>query len=112
MEKLIPLIGANIRLYRLTKGWTQEQLAEAIGSTGSYIGQLERGEKNFRIETIIKIADALEIDTYALLENINGEYLYQKTWVWASLTLILKQNEAVQRKIYRVLNEMLQDEEK
>lgn len=112
MEKLILLIGANIRLYRLTKGWTQEQLAEAIGSTGSYIGQLERGEKNFRIETIIKIAAALDIDTYALLENINGEYLYQKTWVWASLTLILKQNEAVQRKIYRVLNEMLQDEEK
>ncbi|RRJ54768.1 XRE family transcriptional regulator [Paenibacillus oralis] len=103
-------IGAKIRLYRLAKKWTQEQLAEAISSTGSYIGQLERGEKNFRIQTLVKIADALDISIFALLENESDEYLYQKAWVWESLTLILQQSETKQRKIYRVLREMLAEE--
>ncbi|MFD0712068.1 helix-turn-helix domain-containing protein [Paenibacillus sp. GCM10027626] len=110
MVNIQELVGAKIRLYRSAMGWTQEQLAEAIGSTGSYIGQLERGEKNFRIQTLIKIADALEISIFALLDNDNEEYLYQKTWVWESVTLMLQQTEAKQRKIYRMLSEMLADE--
>lgn len=103
-------IGTKIRLYRLAKNWTQEQLADAINSTGSYIGQLERGEKNFRIQTLVKIADALEINIFTLLENENEENIYQKSWAWESLTLILQQSETKQRKIYRVLREMLAEE--
>lgn len=47
-------IGTKIRIYRLAKGWTQEKLAERSSTTASYIGQLERGEKNVRISTIEK----------------------------------------------------------
>ncbi|KZS48958.1 hypothetical protein AWU65_02000 [Paenibacillus glucanolyticus] len=104
------LIGSRIRLYRMAKQWTQEQLAEAIGSTGSYVGQIERGEKNFRIQTLIKIADALDVSIFNLMDNDNEEYLYQKNWVWESVTLMLQQSEAKQRKIYRVLLEMLAEE--
>jgi transcriptional regulator with XRE-family HTH domain len=111
MANFLEMIGAKIRLYRTAKQWTQEQLAEAIGSTGSYVGQLERGEKNVRVQTLTKIAEALEISIFALLEHDHEEFLYSKQWVWDSLTLILQQSEGKQRKIYRVLREMLADED-
>lgn len=110
MINVMEHIGVRIRLYRLAKQWTQEQLAEAINSTGSYIGQLERGEKNFRIQTLLKIADALEVSIFTLIGNENDGLLHQESWVWESLTLILQQDEAKRRKIYRVLREMLTDE--
>ncbi|KOP68401.1 hypothetical protein AMS62_26485 [Bacillus sp. FJAT-18019] len=104
------LIGAKIRMYRLSKNWTQDRLAEAIGSTGSYIGRLERGEKNVRIQTLISIAEALEVSIFALLENDQEEYLYQKPWVWNSVTLILQQDEKTQKMIYKVLSAMLTED--
>lgn len=110
MVNITKLIGAKIRLYRSAKNWTQEQLAEAIGSTGTYIGRLERGEKNVRIQTLVKVADALEIDIFALLEKDHEEYLYQKQWVWDSLTLMLQQNEVKQKMIYNVIRAILEEE--
>ncbi|MFL1676786.1 helix-turn-helix transcriptional regulator [Paenibacillus thiaminolyticus] len=110
MTNVLELIGAKIRLYRLAKKWTQEDLAEAIGSTGSYIGQLERGEKNVRIQTLIKIADALDISIFALLENDHEEFLYQKQWVWDSVTLMLQQSEGKQKMIYNVIRAILDEE--
>lgn len=108
--KVIELIGAKIRLYRLAKHWTQENLADAIDSTGSYVGQLERGEKDVRIQTLVKIAEALEIDIFALMENDKNEFLYQRQWVWNSVTLMLQQTELKQKMIYNVLRLILTEE--
>lgn len=57
----IESIGENIRLLRLQKGLSQEQLALSAGVNTSYIGQLERGEKNPTIKILEKISTALEI---------------------------------------------------
>ncbi|MBS5914366.1 helix-turn-helix transcriptional regulator [Paenibacillus macerans] len=110
MLNIMQHIGAKIRLYRLAKHWTQEQLADCIGSTGTYIGRLERGEKNVRIQTLVKIAEALDISIFALLENDNEEYLYQKKWVWDSLTLMLQQSDAKQKMIYHVIHAIVNEE--
>ncbi|MHB0861900.1 helix-turn-helix domain-containing protein [Paenibacillus sp. SEL3] len=48
------LLGTKIRQFRKLRGITQEQLAEASDSTGSYIGKLERGEVNVQIKTLEK----------------------------------------------------------
>ncbi|MGV2886126.1 helix-turn-helix domain-containing protein [Paenibacillus taichungensis] len=110
MANVMEHIGSRIRLYRLAKDWTQEQLADVINSTGSYIGQLERGEKNFRIQTLVKIADALEISVFSLIGNEDHGDRLQETWVWESLTLILQQDESKRRKIYRIIREILADD--
>jgi len=57
----IELIGDNIRLIRQKSGLSQEQLALLSNMNTSYIGQIERGEKNPTVRTLEKIADALEI---------------------------------------------------
>ncbi|MDR0232616.1 MAG: helix-turn-helix domain-containing protein [Dysgonamonadaceae bacterium] len=51
----IEFIGGSIRILRTGKGPSQEQLALNAGVNTSYIGQIERGEKNPTIKTLEKI---------------------------------------------------------
>lgn len=55
------IVGKRIREYRKQKNWTQEQLAEAASLHYSYIGGVERGDRNISLETLEKIAAALDI---------------------------------------------------
>lgn len=65
------IIGERLRSYRRQKGWSQELLAEHADLHATYIGQLERGEKNATLETISKVAQALDISLSQLFENIS-----------------------------------------
>lgn len=65
MEKSVAeRLGIAIREIRKNQNLTQEELAEKIGSSFSYIGRLERGEGNFTIQTLEKITIALNIDFF------------------------------------------------
>lgn len=55
-------IGSKVREERERLGYSQESFALKSGFNRSYIGAFERGEQNFTIETLLKIANALEID--------------------------------------------------
>lgn len=59
--------GANLRHYRRARGLTQAQLAEAASLTTLYIRLLEAGSRKASFESIIKIADALNIEPCSLL---------------------------------------------
>lgn len=61
MTKLRNSVGERIRAIRKAKGLTQQQLAELSGLDDAYIGSLERGERNFSIDTLEKILLGLEI---------------------------------------------------
>lgn len=54
-------IGERIRSFRKAKGFSQEELAERASVHYTYIGQVERGEKNFSIDTLEKVIAALNI---------------------------------------------------
>lgn len=47
--------------HRLKRGWSQSQLAEAIGSRQPVISRLERGEGNPSLQTLKRIAEALDL---------------------------------------------------
>lgn len=64
-------LGERLRAYRTQRGWSQEELAERANLHTTYIGQLERGEKNATIESISKVAAALNISLSKLFENIS-----------------------------------------
>lgn len=61
MSDLVNLVGERIRLIRKEINLTQEELAERAGLQNSYIGSVERGERNISIETLEKITHALDI---------------------------------------------------
>ena len=56
MSEISKLIGQRIRNYRTQQKLSQEKLAELSGCHPTYIGQVERGEKNATLESIEKIA--------------------------------------------------------
>lgn len=60
MSGISKLVGENIRSLRKRKGLSQEQLALRAEINASYMGQVERGEKNPTIDVLAKIAAALQ----------------------------------------------------
>lgn len=63
------LLGRRIRDERKKRTYTQEQLAELVGVSDAYIGQIERGERNPTLETLIKIANQLGVTIDYLLHD-------------------------------------------
>lgn len=61
MSELTKIIGQRVRNYRTEKGLSQEKLAELSGCHPTYIGQVERGEKNATLDSIEKIASAMGV---------------------------------------------------
>ena len=61
------LLGLNIAYYRKMRGLTQEQLAEKAGVERSRISKTEIAWTGTSLDTLYRIADALEIEPYKLL---------------------------------------------
>lgn len=73
MSDLAKKIGQRIRNYRIAQNLSQEKLAELSGCHPTYIGQIERGEKNATLESIEKIASALHVSLSVLFEKLGAE---------------------------------------
>ena len=63
--------GENVRKFRKKAGLSQEDLAAACGLHRTYIGGVERGERNVSLLNIIQIARALKVSPTELLEGIS-----------------------------------------
>jgi transcriptional regulator with XRE-family HTH domain len=72
MSDLPKLIGERIRNFRKEKGLSQEELAHIANLHTTYIGQLERGEKNATLESVEKVANALGISLENLFRSIRS----------------------------------------
>jgi transcriptional regulator with XRE-family HTH domain len=64
------LFGASVRKYRKALQWSQEELAEASGLHWTYIGGIERGERNVSLQNIVKVARALKLSVSTLLKTL------------------------------------------
>lgn len=61
------ILGANVRALRIKKKLTQEQLAELCNLHRTYIGAIERGDRNVSLKNIVIIAQALNVEPAELL---------------------------------------------
>ena len=60
--------GRNLRAYRLERGLSQEALAEVLGVHRTYMGGIERGERNLTLKSVERMAQQIGIDPRALLK--------------------------------------------
>ena len=60
-------LGANVRRWRLRRKLTQEQLIERTGMDIRFEQRIEGGEINTRLDTIVRLAQALEVEPSVLL---------------------------------------------
>lgn len=70
MSELLELVGARIRDLRKTKDLSQESLAEKAGFNPSYIGFIERAERNISLKNLEKIAHALDVSVNELFTYV------------------------------------------
>lgn len=105
MSELSKLIGQRIRNYRTQQKLSQEKLAELSGCHPTYVGQVERGEKNATLESIEKITSALNISLSQLFEKLGGEETSDNIPLKAYEFFSAK-TKSEQEHLYRLLIEM------
>ena len=106
MSEIAKAVGQRIRNYRTHKGLSQEKLAELVGCHPTYIGQLERGEKNATIETVEKISSALQISLSTLFEKLDSISDETQSIPLKCYEFIASKTKPEQEQIYRILLEI------
>ncbi len=70
-NNILNIFGENVRIYRRNLGISQEELADRAGLHRTYIGMIERAEKNITLVNMEKIANALQVKIEELLKISN-----------------------------------------
>jgi len=74
MDDILLRLGKRIRELRIERGFTsQEAFADYLGMHRTFMGHLETGRKDFRLTTLIRVAEALEVPLSELFSNLSSE---------------------------------------
>lgn len=106
MSEIAKSIGKRIRNYRNNLGLSQEKLAELSGCHPTYIGQIERGEKNATLESIEKISSALDIPLSKLFEKLSETEASQRNIPLECYEFLSSKSLQEQEHIYRIFIEI------
>lgn len=60
-------VGQRLRAYRKARGLSQEAFADVVGVHRTYMGAVERGERNLTLRSLERIAGRIDLDPLALL---------------------------------------------
>lgn len=71
-RRILGQFGNNVRVLRKARGLSQEKLADEATLDRTYMGGVERGERNLGLVNIARIAAALEVSVSQLCEGIDG----------------------------------------
>lgn len=90
-------LGKRIRAERRKQDLTQEQLAELADISDSFMGHIERGGRILSVETLVKLANALNLSMEYI---VCGEYNYQPNMLPAEIQESLGKMSDRQRKVF------------
>ena len=62
-------VGRKLRAYRLERGLSQEAFADVLGVHRTYMGGVERGERNLTLKSLEKMAEQIGVEARELLET-------------------------------------------
>jgi transcriptional regulator with XRE-family HTH domain len=70
MDDAIQQFGENVRRARHERGWTQEDLSARTGLAVVQISRIERGKREIRLTTLVRLLDAFRLPPEALLKGL------------------------------------------
>ena len=110
MDRLVKLVGSNIKEIRKLKKLTQEELAEKCGLQTSYLAGVERGDRNITIQTLEKITEGLEEAPSSIFKfdtlNYDNKYFEKKELIMILQNLIEDKSETEVRLVLNIANEI------
>lgn len=65
-------VGRNLRVYREGQGISQEKFADVLGVHRTYMGGIERGERNLTLKSLERIAERIGLDPLTLLQPLDS----------------------------------------
>lgn len=68
--ELQKIVGENLRTYRTAQGLSQEQFAEVLDVHRTYMGGVERGERNLTLKSVERLAARINVDPITLLTKV------------------------------------------
>lgn len=63
------ILGRNLRRYREQRGLSQEDFAEVVGVHRTYMGGIERGERNLTLRSVERLAAVLGMEAVEMLRE-------------------------------------------
>jgi len=105
MSDIAKSVGKRLRSYRQEQRISQERLAELAGLHPTYIGQVERGEKNLTIESLEKITGALQVPMASVFERIE-ERKDESNYALMAYDLISSKKQESREQLYNILVEI------
>lgn len=106
-SKIVEIIGLNIRYYRHQKDWTIDYLSEKCGLSPSYLGLVERGQRETSISTLDKISLVLEVSILDLFFTGNLTKGHEKVKLLDEIQVKLKDLPIKKLKVIsRIVNEV------
>jgi transcriptional regulator with XRE-family HTH domain len=69
MPDIVTIFARNLRSLRTAAGLSQEELAHLAGLHRTYVGSVERGERNISIRNVEKLAKVLKVEPSVLLKE-------------------------------------------
>lgn len=96
-------IGNKIRQGRETLGLTRDQLAEFLGISSYYLGQLERGERQMSLPVLVKIAEKLHLSLDYLIFERDPDQSNNATDIEALLKKCSKKELELVRKLIKTI---------
>jgi transcriptional regulator with XRE-family HTH domain len=70
MDPAVERFGENVRTARKARGWTQEDLAHKSGLAPVQVSRIERGVREIRLTTLLRLMDALDASPDLLLDGL------------------------------------------
>ena len=83
-------IGRRVRDLRIASGLTQEELAEMVGISVSFVGHIERGEKKFSLETTRSLASCLGVTLDYIVLGMNNRCGQQSCPLYTDLRKLMR----------------------
>ena len=105
MSEMVTLLGKRVRELRRELKYTQDELAEKVGISGKYLGEVERGEANVSVQILEGIAMALGVPVQEFFVN---EHWKKPEVLTEEISSQLNEASSDQvRLIYRIVNDVL-----
>ena len=107
------IFGRNLKMYRIFKGLSQAKLAEILDISPNFISDMETGKRWLSSDTLVNLAEALDIEAYELLKPSQtptddiSDFIHKYTDKAAAIT-----SEAVISSLYELRNQYIKDKSK